>query len=135
MNTACLQHRGELNFKFLLPFSERPFVSPRIVEILGEIVALQVERRFNRRGFVQIPWRGTKYAPHREKASRDQRVRRRRKDLNREIEALLNGVDDAVADRHLEVNLRIHLPEGDQRLRKMAKCKAGDHMDAQRTCQ
>ena len=89
------------------------------------------ERWPNRsRGCCGVPWRlqvvgrRAEHAPHRKQAARDQLFGRRRKDLQRDVEALLHRVDHRIADEQVEHDLGVALLEVAQQVRQVAEHEA-----------
>ncbi|CAN0620864.1 protein of unknown function [Burkholderia multivorans] len=131
MHRVRTDHARQLDFDDLLSARHHPAVTRRITRIKRGGVLQQFAWMLRCAMLAHVGRRGAEEPPHGEESALDQRIGNRRKDLKRDIEALLDRIDHAVVDDHVELDAGIALVEGGQWRAEVAQRETREHLDAQ----
>ncbi|MNR10071.1 hypothetical protein D3C85_1263040 [compost metagenome] len=101
----------QAQFHLILVPTEQPFVARRIAFVQCDLVLRQIGRVLRCAVFLDIGWGRAEQAVHAEQLALDQRLGHRREHLEGHVEALLDRVDHAIVDDHIDLDVRVQQGE------------------------
>ena len=122
---------GQAQLHQLITSTELPFVARGVALVESDPVRQQLRRMLGRAMTGEILGGNAEQPPHAEQLAFDQRLGQRREHLEGHVEPLFDGIDHAIVDDHVHLDIRVQLAELGKQPGEVANSEPWQHLHAQ----